>query len=198
MESLSYKSYDLIPLSNIEEVTEIIEDNVFENNLDIAKEVICAICQNLVNFPTSCSVCQNLFCKKCIDQWMKNNFKCPMRCNQTSSLKLQDIPKTTRNLINKIKLKCLKFSEGCSEPILYENFFSHLRTCEYIKFKCEYCQYKGNYDSCKEHSIKCQDSFKECKACKGRHKKKQFDLLHNKDQCIRETSIVLCFNFLCS
>lgn len=186
MESLTYKSYDLISLSILEEVTDILEDYVYEDNLDIAKEVICAICQNIVNLPTSCSTCQNLFCKKCIDQWKRSSNKCPMRCNQPY-LKLQDTPKNTMNLINKIKLKCLKFADGCTEAISYENFFKHIRNCKYIRFQCEYCQLEGNYENSINHSKNCIYSYKECKSCKLRCKKKEYDAKHNNNTCIRDT-----------
>jgi len=184
--SFTYKSFEIIPLSNFNEVMDIIEDFVFDDNKDLAKEVICTICQNIVYDPCSCNTCQNIFCKKCIDQWIKNSHRCPMRCNQSGFFRSQEIPKITKNIINKIKLKCIKYSEGCNEPVSYENFFKHLKSCKYIRFKCEYCEFEGSQEKSIEHSKNCAKSYRECLGCKAKYKKKEFDIFHLKDACIKE------------
>ncbi len=186
-----YKSLEIIPLSKIDEVTDILEDFVFDDNKELAKEVICTICQNIVYNPCSCNTCQNIFCKRCIDQWIKNSRKCPMRCNQSGFFVSQEIPKITKNIINKIKLKCLKNGEGCNEPVSYENFFKHLKNCKFIRFKCEYCEFEGSHETTVEHIKNCTKSYTECLGCKSKYKKKEFDILHKKDVCIKEMGKIL-------
>ena len=68
-----------------------------------------------------CINCQIAYCKKCIDNWSKNNPKCKNGCenpNYQRSIGKNDI-------LSKIKIKC----KGCGNPIEYENVDKHYNTC---------------------------------------------------------------------
>jgi hypothetical protein len=166
-----YLNYDIKPSTDFADFDGFNEDLVVEDYKDLAKELICIICQQIVYKPTSCKTCQNLFCQKCIDKWLLSNYqkKCPFKC---SSYVNQEIPKSTRNLINKIKLKCSKYDVGCTETIFYENYENHYRKCSFIKFKCIFCDFLGSLEKSKEHYEKiCPKSIIECNFCGMTYKK---------------------------
>ena len=39
--------------------------------------ITCPLCINILINPVMCLVCQKTYCKRCIDNWSKNNKKCP-------------------------------------------------------------------------------------------------------------------------
>ena len=47
----------------------------------IKKSLTCALCKNMLIDPVICK-CQNVYCKACIDEWSKNNKKCPNNCDE--------------------------------------------------------------------------------------------------------------------
>ena len=59
------------------------------NNNKIVKDAVynafkgaitCPLCSNVLIDPIMCTKCQNVYCKKCIDEWEKKNNTCPNRC----------------------------------------------------------------------------------------------------------------------
>ena len=69
-----------------------------------------------------CMNCQNVYCKKCIDQWSKKDNKCPNRCENPNYKK--SIEKN--NILSKLKFKCAK----CDKEILYDIVEKHVNECD--------------------------------------------------------------------
>ena len=102
----------------------IVKDDVFEAEKE---ELICPICEELMIVPMECSVCQNLYCQKCIEKWKKKGGNCPHHCtNSTFKIIIEK-----KRAISKIKFKCIK---GCGAQILFKDIVSHYNS-ECIKRK---------------------------------------------------------------
>ena len=98
-----------------------IPQNLIANRSDIKafeEEIICDICQNIIMEPTQCLQCQNTFCKKCINDWLKRSSTCPFRCKPCEIKE----NKLLRRLLSKITLFC---PFKCGQIISYDNFTGH-------------------------------------------------------------------------
>lgn len=96
----------------------VIKDVIYNTFKEL---IICPLCFNILIDQMMCMKCQNVYCKKCIDQWKEKDNKCPNRCenpNYQRSLGKKDI-------LSKLKFKCL----NCENEIEYEKIQSHYNSC---------------------------------------------------------------------
>jgi len=102
----------------------ISEDTVIKDAIYLVfkDSVVCPICSNILIEPWMCMKCQNVYCRKCIDEWSKKDNKCPNRCENPNYQK--SIEKN--NILSKLKFKCQK----CGEEIFYSNVKSHVDSCK--------------------------------------------------------------------
>ena len=98
----------------------------------IEKDITCPICQGIINDPYFCNICQNNFCKNCINKWQLNNPKCPFRCINPEYISNRFLKKILNELI---KFKCPK---KCDEIISYKDMNSHYENCKNEDFKDRY------------------------------------------------------------
>ena len=103
------------------------EETVVNNEIyQVFKDsVICPICSNILINPMMCMKCQNVYCKKCSDDWSKKNDKCPNRCDNPNYQRSLE----KNNILSKLKFKC----EKCGEQIFYENVQKHVDNCQPTK-----------------------------------------------------------------
>ncbi len=78
----------------------------------------CSICKNILVEPKQCSKCQNLFCGKCIDEWLKSNKECPSKCSGASIADCTIISK----ILNQLTFNC---RNGCGTVFKYEEAAKH-------------------------------------------------------------------------
>ena len=99
------------------------DETIIKNEVYLAFQdsITCPICQNILISPYMCMNCQNVYCKKCIDDWSKRDNKCPNRCENPNYRK--SIEKN--NALSKLKFKCKK----CEMELLYDQVQSHVDTC---------------------------------------------------------------------
>lgn len=122
----------------------------------------CKICSGVVVDPVSCQLCDNIFCKTCINDWLKRkNSECPFRCKYQEF----QIRPTTKNMIHKIKLYCSNKLAGCQEILDYEFYFKHLNLCEFNQYECIGCNLKGQKNELRSHVLKCEKLFQNCEYC---------------------------------
>ena len=107
-------------------------DTLIENEIVnlFKSSIICPLCKNIFIKPVMCINCQRVYCKKCIDNWSKNNEKCPNNCQanyQECTIK--------NDILSKLEFNCL----GCDQTILYFEIENHYKTYhsnkESLKFK---------------------------------------------------------------
>ena len=79
------------------------KDNAIEK--DNIEDLICPICFNILKDPISCSSNKNAhsFCKECIDQYLKENNKCPA-CKLNFEYKIKN---ELNDSLNKLIFECL-------------------------------------------------------------------------------------------
>ena len=68
-----------------------------------------------------CIKCQNVYCQRCIDNWNKNEKKCPNNCEAPEYNNC--IAKN--EILSKLKFTCV----GCNEEIDYNNAENHHELC---------------------------------------------------------------------
>ena len=80
------------------------ESQIHNDSVTIAKEFMCAICNELSVEPRSYRACGARTCRKCIEQWLQNKNVCPVsRCTPVD---FQSTPDTMK-FYNLIKIQCL-------------------------------------------------------------------------------------------
>ena len=151
-------------------------DNAIEK--DNIEDLICPICFNILNNPISCSNNKNAhtFCKKCIDQYLKENNKCPT-CKLNFEYKINN---ELNDSLNKLSFECLFKKEGCKDILSYSEYLNHINNCKYdnnIEYECnikkynynkkefELCGYIGNKTNIEEHFKKCGFNEYKCLFC---------------------------------
>lgn len=122
----------------------------------------CIVCKNLVWDPVELDDCHHVFCKFCINEWLKTHSTCPA-CRLIP--KSYILPISLIRAIGELKIKCS--NNGCPCTPCYSNYVIHLEKCEYRKYKCtnEKCNYIGLKKNVKSHCLICQFRLEECKYC---------------------------------
>lgn len=140
-------------------------------NIEIIEDLIkCSICFEILCKPYECDICGSLFCEDCINEWLKVNLSCPMKCQNFKMIKARP---GTRRLFNLIKLKCINSPE-CSYTCDYWDMFEHEKTCQFQKIRCPNgaCEYAGVFSDLKNHiANKCPYMNVECGFCKAKFQK---------------------------
>ncbi len=97
----------------------VIKDEIYNN---FESSLTCSICTEIIIEPTMCMNCQNVYCKKCIDDWSKKSAKCPNRCQNTSYNKSVSISE----MLSKLKFICKK----CDNILNYDDMKKHKNNCK--------------------------------------------------------------------
>ena len=74
--------------------------------------------------PVECNGCSKLFCKDCIENWLKHSRECPNKHNFSKKEKLDDWIKPA---LNKIFIKC-PFKD-CNNQYAYSTWSNHIKVC---------------------------------------------------------------------
>ena len=90
-------------------------------NISLNKEAVCPICLEIAKNPMKCSVCDKVFCKDCIETYMKNGI-CPFDCKDPSFMSLTS---TT--------IKC----DACEKEMGVDKFQEHATTSVSV---CKICK----------------------------------------------------------
>ena len=98
-------------------------DTVIDNEMfKIFKpSVTCPLCKNIFIKPVM-SKCQNVYCKNCIDNWSKNNTKCPNNCCEEPEYQ-NCIFKN--EILSQLKFYCV----GCGKELAYNEAENHHNSC---------------------------------------------------------------------
>ena len=92
-------------------------DNQVNNALK--SSVICPLCENILINPIMCMSCQNVYCKKCIDNSINKDKKCS--CDNPNYQKCIG----RNSLLSQLKFICV----GCFKEIGYDEAQKHHDSC---------------------------------------------------------------------
>ena len=88
-----------------------IPDNRLVNGDASQEEILqCKICLNIGFDPIECVGCENLFCKSCIQDWLKKHNECPFKC--PGEFKENRTNKVRRNALYQLKYKVIIFFQN--------------------------------------------------------------------------------------
>ncbi len=174
------KLYTHIPFDI--EVEGISPDLMLEKYKNMAPELICLICLNIVYDPVMCLTCGTIFCKNCIKKLMQTSNNCPNKC----VLQTKSIDRILHNLLDKFEFNCFYKINGCNKILLYSDFVKHCKECEYSLYKCN--SPNCNYTSIKKeiilHVEKCPFRIEKCLICNKDVKYLDYESHYNK--CINK------------
>ena len=137
-----------IPIqSNFKYVSEV-NDKIFitqiENKQNISENIItqitCSICKNLLRNPVECLLCEESFCKECLEEREKTTKNCINGCYPIKST-FASIG--LKNILNNLKLKCQYHLNGCNELFKYSElnlYYNHLKNCINRQIVCQKCK----------------------------------------------------------
>lgn len=131
----------------------------------LVDELCCTICQGLLWNPTSCSSCQHLFCKSCIETWLHSNpSSCPFRC---SPYEAKRAPPHIHSLLSRLSIRCRNSLYGCTEFLPYNLLTQHETSqCQFPTKQCKTCRKYILENEIIEHEMNCKPAVIQCFICK--------------------------------
>jgi hypothetical protein len=146
---------------------------------EIDDEYLCPICYHVLWKPVECQNCQRLFCKKCIDQCIKEK---PNACPICRNYEEKRCSPMFYALLSKLKIECENKLNGCNDVLLYELLEKHQEEqCQYKMKTCRGCQKEMLEKDLDQHERNCSKIKIECQRCKLVYKQKQ---KHDQIECL--------------
>ena len=144
------------------------------NKILIIEDLVkCSICLEILCKPYECEVCGSLFCEDCINEWLKINVSCPMKCEHFKMIRARP---NTRKMLNLIKLRCINYPD-CKYSCEYWEIFEHEKNCQFQKIRCPNgnCEFEGSFKELSSHMNKdCNYLVIECGFCRAKIQKNFF------------------------
>ena len=114
---------------------ELTKTNLIVNKNGISPSFQCNICLDLVMNPIECNSCSKLFCKECIESWLKSskNHECP---NKHTFSKKGKLDEWIQPALNRIFIKC-----PFKDAIMNMHIQHGLIILRYVPIKIEVLQY---------------------------------------------------------
>ena len=103
------------------------------------EDLECVICRELVQKPTQCVICHNIFCSPCLVEWKRLNEKCPFKCS-SNSIRHEPISPAKWAKYSAVRVQC---SRGCQQYIPYLDYIDHISLCGLDK--CPNHQFCGRF-----------------------------------------------------
>lgn len=103
-------------------------------------ELICSICEGVLQNPIQVISCEHVFCTDCLDEWLaKGKKNCPLDREDINRNDMKT-PRIVTNLLAKLSIKCDFANYGCNSIVKLEVLLNHCNQCPYNPnkpFKCE-------------------------------------------------------------
>ena len=105
-------------------------------------ELICPICDLVLENPLQIIECQHVFCSDCITKWIQTgNQTCPLDRKIIQKERLRT-PRLVVKFLEKLQIKCDFASQGCDSIVKLEHLSQHCKQCKFNpnnKTKCPKC-----------------------------------------------------------
>ena len=142
------------------------DDSRFQKDID--ENFHCSICYNVLKEPRMCRNNEHIFCLACITRNLDENSETCPECNEDLSVDtLRRAPRSVKNYLSELKIKCDFASRGCPEFIRLEALESHVLNCGFSPVLCsnEECGLEINKQDrvhhetevCEYRRVKCHD-----------------------------------------
>ena len=105
---------------------ELTRTNLVANHNFLSPTLQCSICLDLVMDPLECKNCSKLFCKDCINDWLKKSTTCP---NKHPFIRKSQLDEWIITTLNKIYIKCPY--KTCNSNYSHSNWSSHIKRCQF-------------------------------------------------------------------
>ena len=105
----------------------------------VIEHLNCIICDEFVQQPRMCKVCQQIFCKGCITGWLANNTNCPFKCMEGDDMEVVQLSGSLKLMYDNVEKRC---SMGCGQTLKIKDAIKHELKCG--STKC------GLHPSCEE------------------------------------------------
>lgn len=106
----------------------------------VEDELICTICRGVYESPKQISVCEHLYCERCLEERMETHGSCPQDAIAVNQSMIRDAPDFIKRNLALLNIKCGFASLGCSEIIKFEAFDEHRSFCPFNRerlIKCD-------------------------------------------------------------
>lgn len=98
---------------------------------DIPEELLCSICNDVLEVPVQVGTCQHYFCKECITTWLNEEPVCPIDRSATSTLNLTEPPRLLLSWLGYLRIRCDHVDSGCKQFFPLESLPGHLAECKF-------------------------------------------------------------------
>ena len=106
---------------------------------NIVPDLICTICTDVIKDPVQTN-CEHTFCRECISRWLEGDRRtCPEDRESLSSNDLKPASRLTKQLLNKLIVRCKNYSDGC---VLMSKFEDMTQLIEHEDNQCPWGKQK--------------------------------------------------------
>ena len=149
---------------------------------EIDDAYICPVCSGLLRKPVECHNCRRIFCKRCIDRWLKEK---PGICPICKHYKEDKCSPVFYGMLCRVKITCKNRQNGCNDVLSYESLEKHQKEqCEYRMEACHGCQDNILRKDLNQHTQNCPEIKIECKRCGLLYQRKEE---HPQMDCMKYT-----------
>ncbi|CAG0900487.1 unnamed protein product [Cyprideis torosa] len=98
-------------------------------------EFTCSICTELLFDPVEISICDHLFCRPCVTDWLKRSRTCPECRIHITEASLKEPNRSLRNFLANLRVHCPE--EFCDDIVTIEQLEEHVKTCSTVRIPCQ-------------------------------------------------------------
>ena len=142
------------------------EDERFEQI--VSQSFHCIICTNVIKDAVMCPQNEHLFCRACITRHLMNFQTCPTCMEPLTADTLSQAPRSVRNLLAELRIRCEYFDRGCGTFIELGGLEMHVADCGFAPAVCsnEGCQIEVNKQDLLHHETSvCELRRVKCHSC---------------------------------
>ena len=146
-----------------DELKKLTIENCLPEFKKVIQQFICPICTNVLEDFASCSDCEGLICRPCLNQWLARDSVCPL-CKQ--GFEEMKVSRQVTRVLNMCEFEC---PYNCGETFTYVDRKQHFGTCSQCveRQKCPFCPLNINQmqnglmwhvrNDCEGPLLHCQD-----------------------------------------